>query len=48
MWDLMKGGKAAQLSGHKGVVSSLAVTVKDGETRLLTGGADSTIKLWEP
>ena len=47
MWDLMKGSNAVKLRGHKGVVSSLAVAVKDDVTRLLTGGADGTIKLWE-
>ena len=48
MWDLLHSKQPHQLGDHRGVVSSLAVVEKDGVTRLLTAGADCTIKFWEP
>ncbi|MDF2940559.1 MAG: hypothetical protein K0R66_1201, partial [Gammaproteobacteria bacterium] len=43
LWDITSGKCVSTLSGHTSVVYSLAV-LKDG--RLVSGSADTTIKLW--
>lgn len=48
MWDVMSNEELCQVGDHKGVVSSLAEIKKDNIVRILSGGADCTIKLWEP
>ena len=45
VWDLATGREQAQLTGHAGAVSAVAVTA-DG-ARAVTGGDDGTVRVWD-
>jgi len=45
VWDWRKGQCLAELQGHSGTVTCLALDV-DGET-LLSGSSDCTARLWD-
>jgi WD40 repeat protein len=46
VWDAKTGAEAVPLPGHRGPVNSVAVT-PDGKT-VVTGGADLTVRGWDP
>ena len=45
IWDLGRGEEVATWEGHRGAISSIAIS-RDG-SKVVSGGSDGTVILWE-